>query len=361
MTTIRQMTLIRLQIAKLGAASATSHDYRSSLLSLLREAVPFDAACCTHVDPMTLLSTGAVTEDNVEAIHPHLFRNEYGEEDVNAYDLLVHAETPVATLYEATDGQPERSARYREVLLPAGFRDELRAALIYDKGCWGFLTLYRTTGQPVFSAEEREFIASVASGIASCLRAYSLALPEADAAWTEDSDEPGIAILSEQLALLFSNAAADRWIEKLRAWERIGSDTLPRPLRAVGTRALHSPAAASAAAKACIRMPDGPYLAVRASRLHGSSGEIRLAVSFEPARPSDMLPIIAEAYRLTEREQQLLEGVIRGLSTKELAASLHISAYTVQDHLKSIFAKTGVASRRELIWHLHSRFSLPRA
>ncbi|WP_374016775.1 helix-turn-helix transcriptional regulator [Paenibacillus thiaminolyticus] len=237
----------------------------------------------------------------------------------------------------------------------------MRAALIYNGACWGFLTLYRSTGQPVFSTEEREFITSVASGIASCLRAHSLALPEADTAWKEDRDEPGIVILSEQLALLFSNAAADRWIEKLRAWERIGSDTLPRPLRAVGTRALHAPAAASAAAKACIRMPDGPYLAIRASRLHGSSGEIRLAVSFEPARPSDMLPIIAEAYRLTEREQQLLEDVIRGLSTKELAASLHISAYTVQDHLKSIFAKTGVASRRELIWHLHSRFSQPPA
>ncbi|WP_374016776.1 hypothetical protein ABU162_21415 [Paenibacillus thiaminolyticus] len=114
MTTIHQMTLIRRQIEKLGAAYATSPDYRSSLLSLLREAVPFDAGCCTHVDPKTLLSTGAVTEDNVEAIHPHLFRNEYGEEDINAYDELVHAEVPAATLCEATGGQPERSPRYRE-------------------------------------------------------------------------------------------------------------------------------------------------------------------------------------------------------------------------------------------------------
>lgn len=45
MTTIHQMTLIRRQIEKLGAAYPTSADYRSSLLSLLREAVPFDAGC----------------------------------------------------------------------------------------------------------------------------------------------------------------------------------------------------------------------------------------------------------------------------------------------------------------------------
>ncbi|WII35210.1 hypothetical protein [Paenibacillus thiaminolyticus] len=55
MTTIHQMNLIPRQIDKLGAAYATPPDYRSSLLSLLREAVPFDAGCCTHADPKTLL------------------------------------------------------------------------------------------------------------------------------------------------------------------------------------------------------------------------------------------------------------------------------------------------------------------
>ncbi|WP_246362923.1 helix-turn-helix transcriptional regulator [Paenibacillus alba] len=63
-----------------------------------------------------------------------------------------------------------------------------------------------------------------------------------------------------------------------------------------------------------------------------------------------MPPLIAEAYGLSEREKQILDGLLRGFSTKELALSLRISTYTVQDHLKSIFVKTGVTSRRELIW-----------
>jgi DNA-binding CsgD family transcriptional regulator len=49
------------------------------------------------------------------------------------------------------------------------------------------------------------------------------------------------------------------------------------------------------------------------------------------------------------RESELVRLLIRGLPTSELADQLHISEHTVQDHLKSIFDKVGVRSRRELL------------
>ncbi|CAH8244199.1 helix-turn-helix transcriptional regulator [Paenibacillus melissococcoides] len=97
-------------------------------------------------------------------------------------------------------------------------------------------------------------------------------------------------------------------------------------------------------AKSCVHLPGHPYLAIRASRLQEPEDGPRLAVSFEPTGPADTLRLMAEAYGLSEREKQILDALIRGMSTKDLAHSLHISFYTAQDHIKSIFSKTGVTS-----------------
>ena len=59
---------------------------------------------------------------------------------------------------------------------------------------------------------------------------------------------------------------------------------------------------------------------------------------------------------LTEREEQVLVAVARGLTNHEVAAELYISLSTVKTHLGSLMAKLGVRNRVELaLWAYQTR------
>lgn len=334
--------------------SKNSYMYRKNILLLLQEHMPFDAYCCTLVDPVTLCSIGAITEHSIEAIHYQILELEYDETDVNQYESLLESELPIGRLSDSLGVQ--RSRRYEEVLRPNDFSDEIRCALIFQGRCYGFLTLFKKqqSTHPFFSDEDIDQLKIVGPLMAEALQTYYLAVIEMQS--FDDETEQGVIILDQQLTIKSLNARAAKILTSLRKMEDISAPYLPKPLQVMCTKLL---AHRQMSTSLLIPIPEQGYIVVQVSILQPMQEDAFLiAASLNKATPKDMLFYLIQAYHLTSREQEVVLEIIKGNSTKEIAQFLAISYHTAQDHLKAIFQKVKVSNRNELVWKLFSKHQL---
>jgi DNA-binding CsgD family transcriptional regulator len=341
------------RIVDLCRGGLDSVELRQAVARALRQVVPFDAWCIATVDPATLLVTGGVSEGLPLSELGRIAELEYFSEDVNKFSALARSATPVRTLREATRGQPERSRRYRELLAPRGWVDELRAALVVDGQCWGAMGLFRGPGEPAFSRAEAKLIARLGAHLAEGLRVALLV--GSDGASPLDGEEPGLIVLDDQLGVDSLTPAARRWLAELpNAAAASGAGSLPDVVYVVAAR-VRAPADVAgspeaALARARVQARSGRWLVLHGSRLVAENGTpARVAVIVEAAPRPEIAPLIVQAYGLSAREQEVLRQVLRGTGSAEMARLLGISPLTVQDHLKAIFRKLGVRSRREVV------------
>ncbi len=89
------------------------------------------------------------------------------------------------------------------------------------------------------------------------------------------------------------------------------------------------------------------WLTFRAERL--DSADASIAVTITASSPTERRQIYVRAHGLTLREIEIVDLLAAGGDTRSTAAALHLSEFTVQDHLKAIFAKTGTRNRRTLL------------
>jgi DNA-binding NarL/FixJ family response regulator len=160
--------------------------------------------------------------------------------------------------------------------------------------------------------------------------------------------DPGLLLLDDADRVEMANAGADAWLDDLPDDGR----PLPLVVTAVAERARAVASGNSdVAATARVQAASGRWLRVHGSVLRNGA-RARTAITLEPARASDLAEIHANAYALTARERRVTELVAHGLPTTAIAARLHLSTYTVQDHLKAIFEKLDVSSRGALVARL---------
>lgn len=126
------------EIELLGSRGLTRETFFAELSARLRKVIDNDAGCWHTLDPSTRLLTsdapkelierGVFAPDEALAAGELIVRSEYMVDDVNTFAGLAARRVPVGILDHATRGDPQRSARYRDVLLPADIPHELRGA-----------------------------------------------------------------------------------------------------------------------------------------------------------------------------------------------------------------------------------------
>jgi DNA-binding CsgD family transcriptional regulator len=328
--------------------------YWRALSDALSGAVPSEGSCLMTMDPATMLPTAEFVENGMPAgAISRLVEIELREPDYTKWIDMARAGRAAASLSEATAGDLDLSRRHREVRRPAGNSDELRIVLSSSTGTWGALTLFREKGRPYFSPTEVGLVTSLTGLISDGLR-RSLLLDDAGA----DRHDTGMLVLDPDDGVDLANQVAELWIDELGIGTRPGT-TLPLVIRAVARQARaisgrpqgQTGESIARPATARVRTRTGRWVIVRASLL-GEGTTAPVAVLLEAARPAEMAPLLADAYGLTPQERRVTECVAQGLPTRQIANHLRMSTYTVQDHLKSIFAKTGTGSRGDLIARL---------
>jgi DNA-binding CsgD family transcriptional regulator len=322
---------------------------------VLSTAVPHHTAPCSYtLDPASLLITShhhpQVTEFPAEWLSA-----EYQVDDVNLLADVARSESGLSTLHEATGGDPSDSPRWRANMEMGGDQELVLALRARTGEVWGALGIYREPGRPMFDDGEKRFLRTVAPRLADGVRR---ALLVGEATDPEGPDAPGLVVLDEAGEIESLSPGADRLLAGLPGAD-LTAGRLPSSVRSVAARAARPTGAPAEVAMARVLSDGGAWVVLHGARLEGTA-DPRVAVIVEPAHPARIVGLLMAAFGFTERERDVTRHVLQGAATTQIADELVISPHTVQQHLKSIFEKAGVRSRRELVGKIFFAHYEPR-
>jgi DNA-binding CsgD family transcriptional regulator len=335
------------RIARLSAQGLDLVSFWRACSEPIATAIPLHwAPCFFTLDPASLLITSHFDE-GIPEIPPEWLEHEYLGDDVHKLADIARSDSGLSTLHEATGGDPSGTPRWQNNIQLGGDKEMIAALRTRSGEIWGAMSLFRAPGQPMFDHSDKAFLHAVVPYLAEGARRGLLVGEAVD---PEGTDAPGLVVLDADLAVESVTPGVDRWLADLPDgdWE-LGR--LPTSVISVAASALRSTAGSDdpgQVAMARVLGHSGTWVVVHAAALL-ATGSKRVAVIIEPAHPARISSLLMSVYGLTDREKEVARLTLQGNSTTEIADALVISPHTVQEHFKSIFDKTGVRSRRDLV------------
>jgi DNA-binding CsgD family transcriptional regulator len=328
---------------------ATTEDavaLRLAVLEECRRVVAFDAYAWLLTDPETEVGSAPLADVPCLPELPRLIRLKY----LTTLNRWTDLSADVALLSAATENRLDRSLIWRDMLAGYGVVDIASLVFRCRYGCWGFLDIWRSGSARPFTASDATFLAELAKPVSEALRrcaarTFSLTPPAMARVG------PVVLVLSPDLVV---RAQTPETNEYLRLLVPPGADQRPIPAGAYNVAAQLLAVEAGVDPRpptARVHLSSGVWLTLRAARIGTDAplAEQDIAVAIDIASPTERTSLFGRACGLSAREQELLGYLITGTDTHHIAAHMFLSENTVQDHLKSIFAKTGTSNRRMLL------------
>jgi DNA-binding CsgD family transcriptional regulator len=348
----------RREITGLADARLDWISFAQATSEVLAGIVPFDRNCWHTVDPGTVLFTGNLNQ-GIACSGTWLATYEYLVDDVNKWWFLARSGRIAGATSLATHGDPSRSARYRSHE-NYGIGDELRVSFVIGGTYWAAAGLLRDSDRRSFTEDEVRCLASLSEPIADGFR-RSLLITAPDGI-DSPAHGPGVIVFDGDGNLESLSPGAAHWIGQMVEVPPPSIPAESKIIQAVAARARSldpDQDPLEVGARSRVRTRSGSWLLLYGTRLAGGA-DARTAVIIQPATPADVAPLVTLAYGLSERESEVARLCMEGLSTRQMAQALALSPHTVQDHLKSIFAKTDVRSRSELVSQIFLEHYVPR-
>src|SRR6266508_5023 len=343
MATERERNRCRERLERVSESSLDCESIRREAIAELQRVIGFDRWCWPLADPETLLPASGLAEHDFGPAVPRSLELEYSADDFAAKRALARRATSAGSLSAETGGDLARSPRWDEVMRPVGIGDVAAVACRDALGCWGWIEAYRDAADRPFEERDLDFLGSIGPSLGSALRRTMYA-PHGD---VPEPSPPGVMVLDSALSLVSWTAGARAWIDALpsaKLFARFGM--LPSVVYPAATLARTRRSAAGA--HALLRAVDGRWVMIEAAPLEGE-GDGKIAVTLRSATANETFDLLCRAYALSHREREVVAALVAGLDTRAVTQRLFISHHTVQDHLKSVFDKIGIHSRRELL------------
>jgi DNA-binding CsgD family transcriptional regulator len=346
------------EVKRLCYAGLDAPTLHQRALACLGRVAPFDGSCAHDADPASGLMIRMYLDPPDARAERFFLEHIYFAETIDDFGWMTRARQPVARLSEMTGGKLERSLRYRMAIAPRGFHFDLRGVFTSGQEHWGGLTILRERGARDFGERELGLIARVGPHLAAGLKMAAL---RTQAPLADPGTGPGVLVLDGRGRVVQHTASAAYWLGELGdlgpGWKE--GQGLPGAVwLAVGAlRHALSPATERELARTpriVTQTRNGRWLhlhAALAEAADGGRGDTVLVI--EPAGPSELVWLRTTAFGLSPREREVVELVVRAATTRQIAAALSITEYTVQDHLSRIFDKVGVRGRRALVKRLY--------